>query len=161
MICRHQTELTALVDGELSTAARVALEAHLSGCDVCRRTERTLRKTQRRLQALPPPDFTPDVLAARRAVMNRLPAARRQGWRALFELRFALPAAAAGLLAVAVVALWPDPRSEADNAARVAMLDDVALARELELLEDYDLVGLERPEDLEVVAMLHELEAAQ
>ena len=85
---------------------------------------------------------------------TRLPPTARERWRAFWRPGVLVPAA--GLAAVAGLALWAalphEPALEVSDAATLE------LAMNLEEVEDYDVVGLEDAEDLEVVAHLQELE---
>ncbi len=59
--------LTALIDGELSTAERDRVHAHLAGCAACRAEARELRELKKRMRGLPD-------LAAGDALTERLSA---------------------------------------------------------------------------------------
>ncbi|WP_267145143.1 anti-sigma factor family protein [Myxococcus qinghaiensis] len=158
MSCHFEEDLTAYVDGELPAARRVEVEAHLGGCTGCRATEALLRHTVARVAELP--DFVPSV-NTRRAVLAKLDALPVPWWERLRTLlRPGVLVPSAGLavavgLALVVVGPGPEAPEELEDPAVME------LAANLELVEDYELLGLDSPEDLEVVASLHELEVAQ
>ena len=154
MSCSFEEDLTAYVDGELPSARRAELEAHLRGCAGCQGTEALLRRTVARLAELP--EFTPSVSTRREvlAKVEALPPPLRERLRALLRPTVLVPAA--GLAAVAGLALYTTaPREPALEVPDAGTLE---LAMNLEVVEDYDVVGLENGEDLEVIAHLHELE---
>jgi hypothetical protein len=92
-------------------------------------------------------------------VMAKLDALPVPWWERLGKwLRPAVLVPAAGLAAAVGVALLmagpgPDAPPELEDAAVME------LAANLEVAEDYEVLGLDSAEDLEVVANLHELEA--
>ena len=72
--------LSAYLDGELTARRREAVEAHLAGCDACRRELASLRQVSACLQAWPAPEPASDLsarfterLAARAAQQDRRP----------------------------------------------------------------------------------------
>lgn len=153
MSCALEEDLTAYVDGELPPARRAEVEHHLPGCSACRSTEALLRRTLARLAELPEPSVS---TATRRQVLARideLPVPLRQRLLALLRPSVLVPAA--GLAAAAGLAVYLSPQGMAPELEDPQMLE---LAANLEVLEDYDIAGLEGAEDLEVVARLHELE---
>jgi hypothetical protein len=89
--------------------------------------------------------------------VEALPLPLRERLRALLRPSVLVPAA--GLAAVAGLALSLAGPAEPS----LEMLDagTLELAMNLEVVEDYDVLGLERGEDLEVIAHLHELEEVQ
>ncbi|MBI4506265.1 MAG: zf-HC2 domain-containing protein, partial [Chloroflexi bacterium] len=99
-----RAELSDYVDGRLDHRARERLERHLARCAACQGELETLRQTVALLRALPSAE--PARSFALRAAPVRVGAPRRG------PLWPALPALAAGLAAVLVVAaasglLWP------------------------------------------------------
>ena len=157
MSCEMETELTAYLDGELTPADASAVRAHLAGCERCRSTETLLRRTLGTLRALPDFEPSPDL---RRRVLARLeqaPAPWRERLAALLRPAVLVPSAA-GLLAAGVVTalLW----GPGGTALPPGLQDTVALgvALNYEVVADYELLGLDGPDDLEVVEHLHELE---
>lgn len=154
MSCRFEDDLTAYADGELRPDARQLFDAHLPGCEGCASALSSIRRAQAALAMLPEPRPSP---AMRRAVLSRLdePAPRDGSWlrEALSARRLAVTlggAAAAAGLVIAVQLQQPD--------LKVSDPAQLELAANLELLEDFEVVGLESPEDLDVVRQLHELE---
>lgn len=157
MSCGFEEDLTAYVDGELAPARRAQVEAHLGTCAGCRSTEALLRGAVVRLAGLP--DFSPAPSpATRRAVLAKLDALPPSWWerlKALWRPAVLLPSAGlAAALAVALLMVRPGPEAPVDLADAAEM----ELAANLELVEDYELLGLDSAEDLDVVANLHELE---
>jgi anti-sigma factor RsiW len=154
MSCTFEEELTAYVDGELAPARRTEVEAHLGTCAECRSTEALLQRTLASLAALP--EFKPSA-DTRRAVLAKvdaLPLPLRERLKALLRPSVLMPSlglAAAVGLAVVYTGSEPQGLDVTDAGA-------LELAANLELVEDYDIVGLDSSEDLEVIEHLHELE---
>ncbi len=91
------------------------------------------------------------------AKLDALPPTTRERLRALLRPWVLVPAL--GLAAVAGLVLFTSlPREPALEVTDAGTLE---LAMNLEVVEDYDVVGLEDAEDLEVVAHLDELEVPQ
>jgi anti-sigma factor RsiW len=157
MSCPFEEDLTAYVDGELPHERRAEVETHLSGCAGCQGTEALLRRTVARMAELP--EFTPST-ATRREVLAKVDALPRPlGERLRALLRPTVLVPAAGLAAVAGLALYTTaPREPALEVPDAGTLE---LAMNLEVVEDYEVLGLDESEDLEVVAHLHELEEVQ
>lgn len=153
MSCAFEEDLTAYVDGELPPARRAEVESHLPGCTACRGTEALLRRTLARLAELPEPALSTSTRRQVLARIDELPVPLRQRLLALLRPSVLVPVA--GLAAAAGLAVYLSPRSVAPELEDPQMLE---LAANLEVLEDYDIAGLEAAEDLEVVASLHELE---
>lgn len=155
MSCGFEEDLTAYVDGELPPARRVAVEAHLGTCAGCRTTHALLSHAVARMAELPAFEPSPHT---RRAVLAKLDALPTPWWERLKGLlRPAVLVPSAGLAAALGVALlMAGPRVDAPP----ELADPVVmeLAANLEVAEDYELLGLDSAEDLEVVANLHELE---
>lgn len=146
----HVTDrLQALLSGALPPPEREAADAHLSGCAHCREER--------------------DLLLAARALIHPLPAREpRAGFAASVAfgardrranafsrwLRWAFGgAAAAGVAAVAAALLVP-MRTGAGRG------DEVTIAQRLDLFEDLAVLqNREALEDMEVVSVLHTLEA--
>lgn len=154
MSCPFEEELTAYVDAELPPARRAEVEAHLKGCADCMALEQQLRITLARMAELPEPDLS---TATRRQVLARLdalPPTPRERLRALLRPWVLVPAL--GLAAVTgLVLLTALPREPVLDVTDAGTLE---LAMNLEVVEDYDVVGLDNADDLEVVAHLDELE---
>jgi len=159
MSCETENELTAYLDGELAPADAAAVRAHLAGCERCRATLAVLRRTLETLQGLP--DFEPS-LALRRQVLGRVvdaPAPLGARLAALLRPAVLVPSAA-GLLAASAVAvlLWGPGRTALPPELQDGLALGVALNYEVVADSDYDLLGLDGPDDLEVVEHLQELE---
>ena len=153
MSCTISEELTAYLDGELPTFQLRQIEGHLANCRECHRTEQLLRRTVVHLAELPAFELP---ITIRRAVLSRIgeQATRSIGSRlkALWRPQVMFPSM--GLVAVAVIALVISRKSALEP-------HDVRLfevGANLELAEDYEVLGLSNLEDLEVVQHLHELE---
>ena len=151
---RHPTDdLTALLDGALAPDERARLEAHLASCAACRAERDRLAGAVALLERVPaPPEPSPSFEArfhARLAAERFEPGRRRPGifhaWR-WFAPWLAGAAAAAGMLVYAGVR-----RNDHER----------LLAEHLDLFENYEAVAslgaVDRLEDVEVVAHLHEL----
>jgi anti-sigma factor RsiW len=147
-------ELTAYIDGELSELDARRVEEALKADPELAALERRLRATVTAVEALPAPAPS---LALRRAVLGRIdePTAleRLKGFFTLPRLVPAVGLAAAAAVAVVVV------KSKAPVETPVEDPEALVLAQNMEVVEDLDLIGLENPDDLEVVANLKELEA--
>ncbi|MGO8971376.1 MAG: anti-sigma factor family protein [Myxococcaceae bacterium] len=158
MSCDLETELTAYVDGELSPKEVAAMRAHLLGCATCRSTEALLRNTLVTLEALSP--FEPSV-GLRRSVLRRLdelPASFGERVRALLRPAVVLPSAAALLSAGVVAALLASPGVRRGLPTELQDNRALDVAMNYEVLRDYQVLGLESPDDVEVVAQLDQLE---
>jgi anti-sigma factor RsiW len=156
MSCGFEEDLTAYVDGELPPARRMAVEAHLGTCAGCQSTHALLVNAVARLAELPAFEPSPHT---RRAVLAKLDAGPVPWWQRLKGLlRPAVLVPSVGLaVALGVALLMAGPANDAP--LELADPGVMELAANLEVAEDYELLGLESPEDLEVVANLHELEA--
>jgi anti-sigma factor RsiW len=91
--------VTGVVDGVLDPTDRAEMEAHLKGCPECRRQAEEERELRRRLRSLPPVGMPSRLEDAVRARLRR--EARPRRWR------WAVPAAAALLLAFQWLRAWP------------------------------------------------------
>lgn len=65
--------LSALVDGELSSAESAAARGHLAGCEACRAELAAVEETRTLLRGLPALDLPPVVLERARWVGRRRP----------------------------------------------------------------------------------------
>lgn len=141
--------LTALLDGALAPAEREEALRHLAGCAGCRAAEARLRAALSALAALPPPPEPSPTFEQRFHARLARQKAERRGWLARLRWRWLGPVAAAGAAAALVVGLNLRERRELLGAAR-----------HLELFESYEAVEAAAdvsPEDVELVAHLHEL----
>ncbi|NMO19486.1 hypothetical protein HPC49_53260 [Pyxidicoccus fallax] len=158
MSCGFEEDLTAYVDGELPPVRRAEVEAHLGTCGGCHATHALLRDAVARVAELPAFEPSP---ATRRAVLAKLDALPEPWWARLRALlRPAVLVPSAGLVAAVAVALVV-VGSGSEAPPELADPAVMELAANLELAEDYELLGLDSAEDLEVVANLHELEVLQ
>jgi anti-sigma factor RsiW len=145
-------DLTALLDGALAPERRRDLEGHLAVCAACRAERDRIASAVAAIAALPPPPSPAPGLEQRFYARLAREAARPSLLVRLGELRWRVLAPVAGAVAAAVIAVGIAVRHRAAEAD---------LARNLDLLENYELVAslgvAETPEDVEVVAHLHEL----
>ena len=158
MSCNLHAELTAYVDGELSPAETAAVRLHLSSCADCRSTEALLRRTLQTLEALP--SFEPS-LGLRRTVLHEVeavPPGFRQRLGSWLTPTVLVPSAT-GLLTAVVLAVLV-AKHGAQPALPPELQDTTALdlAMNYDVVANYDLLDLESPDDVEVVAHLQELE---
>jgi anti-sigma factor RsiW len=143
-------DLTALLDGALAPERATAVEAHLDACPSCRAEVERLRAGLAALAALPPAPEPPPFFAARLEARLREERARPRGlarWLPRPRVLAWSGAAAAAALAVAAIPVR-------------SYLETRAMVRNLELLEDWDTasaVGVDSPEDAEIVAQLDQL----
>jgi anti-sigma factor RsiW len=158
MSCKLEEELTAYVDGELNQAEAKTVRAHLTECADCRSTEALLRRTLQTLAALPA--FEPS-LGLRRTVLGRLDAVRTpfgERFRGWLRPGVLLPSTV-GLLAAGVVALFvAGPASQKNLPAELQDGAALDVAMNYDVVSNYEVLGLESPDDIEVVARLDELE---
>lgn len=153
MSCAFEEDLTAYIDSELPAARRAEVEAHLGTCADCKRTEALLRGAVARLAELP--EFVPSA-DTRRAVLAKveaLPPPLKERLLALLRPPVLVPSL--GLAAALAAVVYVSGDSQGMEVPDAGTLE---LAANMELMEDYDVVGLDSFEDLEVVENLHELE---
>ncbi|GEM_PF-1381457 len=93
---RQREQLSAYVDGQLSSREERALEGHVASCESCRQALAELRSVVALLRA------TPQAVVPRSFALHQAPAQQPQWLRYQTPLRFA--AAATAMLLVAVVA---------------------------------------------------------
>jgi anti-sigma factor RsiW len=143
-------DLTAYIDGELPPSRAAEVEAALAADPRLRALEARLRATAEALRGLPSPAPSPALRRQVLALVNTPTWAERLArWLTAPRL---VPVGLAVAASLALV-LWPRPPVD------VGLDEDALLvAQHLELADDLDLVGLESPEDLALVAGLHELE---
>jgi anti-sigma factor RsiW len=156
MSCAQEEDLTAYVDGELSALREKQMALHLATCSSCQATEALLRRTVAQLAAMPA--FEPS-LGMRRRVLSRID----QSPGVLERVRAALAPAvlmpSLGLAAAAMVAVVIQQAANGQHKPGPLGAGQLELAANFELIQDIDVVGLDRPEDFEVVQHLQELEA--
>jgi anti-sigma factor RsiW len=145
MTCDHEDNLTAYLDGELPPLEARRLDAHLKTCAHCTLTLAMLRRTAAALAALPPP-ASPTWRPALFVEISQQPRAR---WRPLL-------APALGMAAAAALALLLG--NGASGPVHVDSEEGLLFAQSGEVLEDYEVVGLEQDADVDLIAHLDELE---
>jgi anti-sigma factor RsiW len=146
-------DLTAYIDGELNELDARRMEEALKADPELAALERRLRATVTAVEKMEAP--VPS-LALKRAVLGRLDApSALERLKAFFTLPRLVPAvglaAAAAVTVIVVKNKMVEPPQPEDAEALV-------LAQNMEVVEDLDLIGLDNPDDLEVVANLHDLE---
>jgi len=145
-------DLSALLDGALDPAERRAVEAHLAACAACRAEHGRLRGALLALGRLPPPPEPSPWFASRLAArLAAEPPRGLLGRLATWPWRLALPAGGLAAAALAAVLVVRHQRGL-----------ELGAARELELLQDYELVAsvgvVETAEDAELIAHLDTIE---
>ncbi|MHB8876031.1 MAG: anti-sigma factor family protein [Myxococcaceae bacterium] len=158
MSCEFEDDLTALVDGELPSLRAKQLEAHLPGCGGCAATLGQVRAAVARLAELSGEERAAAGAAPglRHAVLLRLdePAGLGERLRAFWQPSLYMPAlgmaTATALLVVVLGQRPPDLSLESTEQALFAQNGDE--------LTDFDVLGLDDADDVEVVEHLHELE---
>lgn len=131
-----KSELIAHLRGELTTADRERVDAHLAACDECRRARDAFGEILDALRASAP--APPEIHWGRwRAELQAKVEARgrrRRWW--LSPVPIALSAALAGVL---LVVAWQGGLRQATR-PDVTSIEEVAL-EQLDLLEDLELIG--------------------
>ena len=149
---RHpETELIALVRGELVGRAHDRVARHLASCPECRATRDQFRRALDALRsgapeppALHGPPYRAELRRKLEARQER--GAARAWWR--WPVPLALSAGLTGLLLLLAVRGGLPPRERADVAAsqeaaiagRLDLLRDYRLVERLDLLEDFDIL---------------------
>ena len=146
----YSAALTAYIDGELDEGETRALEAALSKDPALRALEERLRSVVASVEALPHP--APSTALRRRVLAAIETPSLRERLSAWLSGPALVPAGLAVAAAVTAVLVWP--RSDEPEG------EQLLVAQNLEVVEDLDLMGLDfdSPDDLEVIASLHELE---
>jgi len=145
-------ELSALLDGALSPAARGAVESHLAGCPACRTERDRLSGALAALSRLPAaPDPSPHFAARLAARLADQPPRGLLGLLAAWRWRLALPAGGLAAAALAGVLVMRQQRGV-----------ELAAAAQLDLLQEYETIAsvdeVETAEDAAVIASLDTLE---
>jgi anti-sigma factor RsiW len=151
--------LIAHARGELEGSERMAVDAHLAGCDRCAASLRAYSRLLAELQRTPPPAAPPIQWTAYQAELRdklaRRAARGEDRWPWLLR---PLPAAlAAGLVAALLYVGIPGPTHRGRSldepatlehsilASRLDMIHRLDLVQRLDLLEDFDVIrGLDR-----------------
>lgn len=145
-------ELTAYIDGELSPEKQREIEAALAKDPSFRALEQRLRRSIEAVEALPLPAVSP---ALRRAVLSGVD--QPTLWERWFSLPRLVPLGLMMAAAVLAVVTW----GRASDEGLPADEEKLLLAQNFEVVENLDLMGLDSPDDLEVVAQLHDLEVVR
>jgi anti-sigma factor RsiW len=155
MSCAFEEDLTAYLDGELAPEQAMKVEQHLPGCAGCQATHALLQGTLAKLSGLPAFEPSRDL---RRNVLNAVDALPRPLGERLREiLRPSYLVPAGGLIAAAIVATvafehrHPQPAPLSPNA-------ELELAMNYDVIDNYEVLGVDSPDDLDVVEHLSELE---
>lgn len=107
MNCEYAGRLNAFYDGELPSAEREALQAHLAGCSSCRQEMERLRALSDLVRGVGPGSMAQGVL---RRLHERIDAAPEV---VVVRLTERLMAAAAAVLLASCLWLWEAQRTEA------------------------------------------------
>lgn len=157
MSCDQEESLTAYLDGELSPARMEEMARHLSSCPHCPKVLELLQGSMKAVSSLP--RFSPSA-DVRRNVLNRIdePEGLWAKLSAAFGPKVLVPAGAIalGLLAFGI---YFGQRERLPSASEAPDVGQLEVAQNLELIDDIDVVGLEQPDDVEVIDHLQELEA--
>ena len=149
-------ELTAYIDGELDPEAARALELELLADPKLKSLEQQLRRTVAMMGQVPALEPSRSL---RRSVLSRVEAPTfGERVRGLLTPGRLVPVGAlamAGLAALVVVR--GRELGVSHPAGPIESEEQLVLAQNLEVVEDLDLVGLEKADDFDVVAGLHEL----
>lgn len=151
-------DLSAFLDGALPVAEREHVARHLAGCASCRAEHDRLAATATTLRRMAaPPAISPTFEQRFYARLTAEKLTRRRGFAARLGLRWTgawrwVAPVFAGAAAAAVVLVYTGGQRRADEAF---------LAMHLDLFESYDEVAnldaIDSPEDVQLVAHLHEL----
>jgi anti-sigma factor RsiW len=154
-VSKLEENLTAYLDGELSEVEVKELEVALAKDAALRATLESLRSALSAMKAMPEPAAS---AALRRSVLAQIEGPQSFGERV--KLFFTLPRLipVAGLAAAAALAVVVTVRG-AGGDKPPADPEQLYVAQNMDLLEDMELIGLEHPEDLDVVMNLDALEA--
>ena len=153
MSCAVEMDLTAYLDGELPQSRREAVAVHIAHCSSCQLTAEVLKDTVSKLASLPPIEVSRSLRVEVLSRIAREPVKPRHSLRDFLQARLLFPSAGLAAAAVAALLILGRPSREAHE------LRQYELGSNLELVEDYEVIGITSLEDLEVVQHLHELEA--
>ena len=155
MSCAFEEELTAYIDGELPPPRRAEVEAHLGTCASAGARRPCCGAPWSSWRPCPSssPLRTPAARCWRRWTRCRLRSG--SGCKALLRPTVLVPS-----LGMAAAVGAGRHLHAATRLARVDVTDagTLELAANLELVEDYDVVGMDNADDMEVIEHLHELE---
>ncbi len=152
-----EEDLTAYVDGELNELDHKRFEERLKNEPELAALAEALRTTMKQVAQLPQPEASTSL---RRQVLHQIDqpftlTERLRAWLPARRLVPALGMAAAATVAVAVAVHGGHPTTQP-----LALNDpeQLELAQNIDVLEDMDVVGLDNPDDLDVIAQLDQLE---
>lgn len=154
MSCSFEQDLTASLDQELPALEAARLAAHLPTCPDCRATEALLRTGLQAVATLPAFEPSSALRRALLAQVDALPTSLGARLRALLRPWVLVPVGG-GLAAGLVVTLLVLQRPHAPELSPPAQLE---LAMNFDVVDDYEVLGIDSPEDLDVVEHLQELE---
>jgi anti-sigma factor RsiW len=157
MSCAFEEDLTASLDGELPPARAKELDAHLATCADCQKTHALLKHALEALSALPA--FEPSSGLRRNVLtaIDQLPKPLGERLGRWLRPQFALPAG--GVLAALVVAVVVASTQRHHNrSAPLTPSSELELAMNYEIVDNYEVLGVDSAEDLDVVEHLQELE---
>lgn len=156
MSCAFEEDLTAYLDGELPQARSAEVKAHLAGCPDCRATEALLRSTVEQLHALPA--FEPSRAMRREllAKVDAIPPPWLERLKAFFRPWVLLPTG--GVVAAAVVLAVIGLEHRHRRPMELSAPAQLELAMNYDVVENYEVLGVDSPEDLDVVEHLQDLE---
>jgi len=152
-----EQHLSALLDGELPRALADEVQRHVAGCERCAAHRARLEQLRATLEAAPALEPSPGFDAAfarrlqdaRRAARLAGDAPKRRRW--LFPVFAAVAAGACAAVVALVLSRSPAPPPGADP-------EPIVLARNLDLLRDYDVVrNLDALENADLVQDLDQL----
>lgn len=120
MTCAEARALfSALVDDELTAAERAVVEAHLAGCDECRRELDRFSRTVAMVRALPPERAPAGFVDRVTEAAHPAPWPRRLARRLFVPIGVKVPMEVAAVVLVATTAVWVFQRTpELQQAAR-------------------------------------------
>lgn len=136
-----EAELSAWLDGELEAARAKEVEALVATDAELSSLAEKLKASKVLLTSLSSPDAPPRLRA------NVLSAIDQPPW---WKKWFTVPRVALAAVATLGVVVWLRPGVNVDE-------QNLLVAQNLELLEDYEVLSLRDAEDLEVISAMNEL----
>jgi anti-sigma factor RsiW len=145
--CKHESLLSAFLDGALPSDQERQVSVHLAGCDACRRKLAALQKTDDLIRDLPTMTPSAGFDAAFWSKVAALEEKRsRPSWMHYLSLRWQ-PLLAAGLAACVIAGFLafyhPGPKTAVEDAymaENMEMLNHLDLMQHLDLLENWDAI---------------------
>jgi anti-sigma factor RsiW len=119
MSCDQTIQVQAYHDGEMSSAARAAFEAHLRACGVCALELESLRRLSARLASAPIPKISADAMKRLHANVGAVEE------RGVLRLAEWMTAAAAAVLLIGVLGFF---RSDTTHASAPDTWEQAAVA---------------------------------